>query len=62
LKSEVKDFDILIEDENDNGPVLPAVLRTCRMLKKENSYHMVDLNESDNGKKIKQSSASQHFR
>jgi len=47
LKSEVKDFDILIDDENDNGPVLPTVLRTCRVLKKENSYHMVDLNESD---------------
>lgn len=47
LKSEVKDFDILIDDENDNGPVLPTVLRTCRVLKKENNYHMVDLNESD---------------
>ena len=55
-------IDVLIDDENDNGPTLPAVLRTCRKLKKENNYHMVDLNESDKGKNLKQSTASQHFR
>ena len=49
LTSEVKEYDILIDDVNDNGPELPSVLRTCRTLKKENNYHMVDLGESDQG-------------